>query len=339
MSKPIRVGIVGATGYTGTESVRLLESHLSAAVVYATSDRLAGQPLNHDCPWLASDLTLEAWSPARAADCDVLFWCRGNGELMQKMGELPADLRVVDFSADFRLRDTALYADWYGMDHACKDLNPWPVYGMPEVVSPDHIAQARIVANPGCYPTATLIALAPLARAGAIQGTPVIDAKSGVSGAGRSRTEVDYLFTELSDGFRGYKLSGHRHTPEIEQELGMHVRFTPHLIPAARGIYVTAHIPLADGWSAVRIRDLWRGSYAERPFVGVLEGVVPSTKMVRGSNRCLIAVEEDSRTGMAIVVSVIDNLVKGAAGQAVQNMNLMFRLPEATGLPRSGMWP
>lgn len=335
MAKHVRAAIVGATGYTGAELVRLLLDHPSAEVVAVTSERLEGSPLRDECPWLATDLALTRFEPA-ALDADVVFLCQSNGVAMKTVPELAKRTRVVDLSADFRLKDTTLYDSWYGMSHAAPDFKPWPVYGLPELVDKHTIASAHVVANPGCYVTATLLALAPIVRAGLVTGTPIVDAKSGVSGAGRSRTETEYLLGELHGGFKPYAVTGHRHTPEIEQLLGTTVRFTPHLLPVARGICATIHVPITGDASAVK--EEWERIYRYEPFVFV-QDTAPSTKQVHGSNSCVLFADFDARTGCAVLVSVIDNLVKGAAGQAVQNMNIMFGLEEATGLTSSGVWP
>ncbi len=213
-----------------------------------------------------------------------------------------------------------------------------PVYGLPELVDRQSIAAAELVANPGCYPTASLLALMPLVRAGLVSGVPVIDAKSGVSGAGRSRKETEYMFSELDGGFRAYGAVGHRHTAEIEQLSGHIVRFTPHFLPIARGIHSTAHIPLTERKSKAELRQIYEDAYRDERFV-TMQDALPSTKQVLGSNRCIISVDADERSGFAVVCSVIDNLVKGMAGQAIQNMNLMAGIAEETGLPMDGMWP
>jgi N-acetyl-gamma-glutamyl-phosphate reductase len=222
------------------------------------------------------------------------------------------------------------------MDHTCPGYSPWPIYGLPELCDRREIASAQAVANPGCYVTATLLALVPLVRAGLVFGTPVVDAKSGVSGAGRSRSETEYLLGELHGGFKPYKTTRHRHTPEIEQLLGSPVHFVPHLLPVSRGICATVHVPSTAGVEG--IYDCWNSAYAGEPFVRTVASA-PSTKQVHGSNCCHLFADFDDRTGVAVLVSVIDNLVKGAAGQAVQNMNLMLGLPEIAGLPREGVWP
>lgn len=333
----VTVAVVGATGYTGAEIVRLLAGHPNAEVAVVTSERQAGQPLRSSCPWLATDLVLTRFDPC-GWEVDVVFLCQENGFAMHHAPSLAERSRVIDLSADFRLTDLAQYPAWYRLDHP-GGLEPWPVYGLTELADRRALGQARIVANPGCYPTASLLALMPLAEAGIVAGTPVIDAKSGVSGAGRSKQETDFLFSELAGGFKPYGVTGHRHTPEIEQQLGMTVRFTPHLLPIPRGICSTIHVPVTPGVNADTVRGLWRSRYEGRTCVAVLDEGFPSTKHVLGSNRCLLAAAVDERTGYAVLVSVIDNLVKGAAGQAIQNMNLMLGLPEETGLPLAGVWP
>ena len=337
MATRVRAAIVGATGYTGAELARLLCQHPFAELTAATSERQPGTPLNAACPWLSSPLVLSRFE-AGSLDTDVAFLCQPNGFAMKVAGPLSERMKVVDLSADFRLRDTSLYPEWYGVEHACPGLAPWPAYGLPELVERAEIAGSRVVANPGCYVTAVLLALVPLARAGLITGVPVVDAKSGVSGAGRSRTEPDYLLGELHGSFKPYMTTGHRHVPEMEQLFGGPVRFTPHLLPIARVICATIHVAGAPGADAAAIADCWRKAYAGEPFVRV-QDAPPSTKQVHGSNVCALFADFDRRTGHAVLVSVLDNLVKGAAGQAVQNMNLMFGLPEASGLSTEGVWP
>lgn len=327
-----RVAVVGATGYTGSEVIRLLSVHPYVQVVAATSERSAGGRLEDSCPWLASDLVLEPFNPG-ALEADITFFCQENGFAMQYAPSLCERTRVIDLSADFRLNDADTYRQFYGREHVCFETKG--VYGLPELTGHENIAKARLLSNPGCYPTATLLGLMPLVRAGLVTGTPVVDAKSGVSGAGRSRKETDYLFTEIDGGFKAYGVTGHRHTPEIEQMVGRSVRFTPHLIPAARGIHATIHVPIS---SSADLGKLYREFYAGQPFVAISD-TPPSTKQVTGSNRCILHPVYDDRTGYAVVVSVIDNLVKGAAGQAIQNMNIMLGLPQETALPLNGVWP
>jgi N-acetyl-gamma-glutamyl-phosphate reductase len=332
-----RIAVVGASGYAGAEVVRLLTSHPCAEVVTVTSERSAGKPLSGECPWLSTDLVLESYDAARM-DVDFVFLAQESGFAMVHAPELIHKTRIIDLSADFRLKDHSVFHEYYGKPHTAPTIEPVPVYGLPELTPADEIANATLIANPGCYPTASLLALMPLVESGLIGGTPVIDAKSGVSGAGRSKKETDYLFSELSGGFKAYAVTGHRHTPEIEQMAGIPVRFTPHLIPTARGLQATAHVPLKHPSSSEELRETYRQFYDSRAFVAIQEAT-PSTKQVQGSNRCLISCEYDRRTGFAVVTSVIDNLVKGAAGQAIQNMNIMAGLPETTGLPLHGVWP
>ncbi|AIE85483.1 N-acetyl-gamma-glutamyl-phosphate reductase [Fimbriimonas ginsengisoli] len=336
MAGSYRVAVVGASGYGGAEIVRLLSSHPCATVTVATSGRSAGRALRDECPWLSTDLTLTAFEPEKV-DVDVVFLCQEAGFAMEHAANLVGHAKVIDLSADFRLKDHGVFERTYGRPHTNPDLGGEPEYGLPELVDRERIAASPLIANPGCYPTATLLAIMPLIRAGLAQGTPVVDAKSGVSGAGRSKKETDYLFSELSGGFKPYAVTGHRHNPEIEQLAGRPVRFTPHLIPAARGLEATCHVQVGDS-SRDALRELFRESYRSEPFVSVRD-TPPSTKQVLGSNRCDIFVDYDARTGFAVVCSVIDNLVKGAAGQAIQNMNLMLGLPEDTGLPKDGIWP
>lgn len=335
MEPRLTAAVVGATGYTGAEVVRLLSQHPNVRLTVATSERQAGRPLSAACPWLTSSVVLSRFDPS-SIEADVAFLCQSNGQAMKVAPELSKKSRVIDLSADFRLRDTSLYNQWYGFEHACPGLDPWPAYGLPELTDRSLIANARIVANPGCYVTASLLALAPLVRDGLVGGVPVIDAKSGVSGAGRSRSETEYLLGELHGGFKPYKTTGHRHIPEIEQMVGGPVRFTPHLLPVSRGICATVHVAANSDRDA--ILSCWDRQYAKEPFVRV-QADPPSTKQVHGSNSCVLFADVDGRTGHAVLVSVIDNLVKGAAGQAVQNMNLMLGLPETAGLPKEGVWP
>lgn len=337
MNSKRTVAIAGATGYGGAETVRLLLRHPGLEVVQVTSGRLAGERLDSACPWLSTDLLLSSFEPERV-EAEFVVMAQESGFAMRHRGALPSGVRVVDLSADYRLRDERTYSEWYKAPHVDANGLRDAAYGLPERAPLDAIRSAQVVANPGCYPTAALLALGPLEEAGIVEGIPVIDAKSGVSGAGRGKTDADFGFSELSGGFKAYGVTGHRHTPEIEQGLGGRtVRFVPHLIPASRGIHETIHF--ATRASKEDILALWRAAYAARPFVGVVEQGWPSTKAVLGSNRCLLAADVDARTGMATLVSVIDNLIKGAAGQAVQNLNIMCGMPEETGLPLDGVWP
>ncbi|MEI7576302.1 MAG: N-acetyl-gamma-glutamyl-phosphate reductase [Armatimonadota bacterium] len=329
----LRVAIVGATGYTGAELVRLLSSHPAVEIVAATSGRAGGDRLDKHCPWLCTDLVLSSFD-AETVKADVVFLAQESGFAAKVAPTLvQRELRVVDLSADYRLLDQAAYEKHYKMPRAPFDFSV--TYGLSELAERVSLTSAALVANPGCYPTATCLALAPFYRAGLIAGTPVVDAKSGVSGAGRSKAETAYLFSEREGSFAPYAVTGHRHVPEIEQTLGVPVRFTPHLIPTPRGMEVTCHIPLAATCDPMQVL---RDTYAGSPFVRVV-GALPETKQVIGSNRCDIFATIDEHTNYLVTTSVIDNLVKGAAGQAIQNMNIMFGFDETAGLPIHGVWP
>ena len=335
MNTKARVAIVGATGYGGAELVRLLSTHPSAEVVTVTSERLAGTPLRRDCPWLATDLVLDSFEQANL-DVDFVFLAQEAGFAMKHAPELLKKAKVIDLSADFRLPDKDVYRQYYKREWESPGLIDEPVYGLPELVSRDCIRKARLIANPGCHATAVLLAITPLVKAGLMDGIPVADAKSGVSGAGRSRKETDYLFSEMTGNFKAYGVTGHRHIPEIEQLAGTRIRFTPHLIPNARGIYATVHAPIKG--EGDKVKATLQEAYKDSVFVQIVDHI-PATKHVEGTNRVDIAVEFDDHTGYAVISSVLDNLGKGAAGQAIQNMNLMAGLPEETGLPINGVWP
>ncbi len=326
------VTVVGATGYAGAELVRLLSRHPVAEVVRATSTRNAGKPLAQECPWLSTDLVLEELG-AGPLDTDIVFLCQEAGFAMERARGLIEGSRLIDLSADFRLRDPAVYEQFYKRPQTDPDLPA--VYGLPELVARESIASANLIANPGCYPTASLLALMPLVKAGLVKSTPIIDAKSGVSGAGRSRKETEYLFAEIDNSFKAYGVLMHRHTPEIEQMAGCTVRFTPHLTPMPRGIHATVYVEMPYPENLI---DLYEDFYRQEKFVRI-QSSEPSTKQVLGSNSCVIAPFYDPRTEHAVICSVIDNLVKGAAGQAIQNMNIMLGIAEDSGLEGSGMWP
>jgi len=334
----ISVAVVGGTGYVGGEIIRLLQEHPLAEVKLATSNRNQGIRLRDKCPWIATDLVLSPFDP-ESIDADFVFICQEAGFAMQHAPTLVKRSKVIDMAADFRFKDASIYEKWYKKPHLCPDLLAESVYGMPELVLHSSIASARVIGNPGCYVTASSLALAPLFKAGLLKGVPVIDAKSGVSGAGRSKTDPDYLYSEMTSNMKAYGVVGHRHTPEIEQNVGCLVRFTPHLVPMARGIHATIQVPIVDGVTREQIYEVWRGTYANSPFVSLQEAGWPSVKQVAGSNRCDMAADVDERTGYAAIVSVLDNMIKGAAGQAIQNMNIMTGLPETTGLPLNGVWP
>ncbi len=341
----IRIGIVGGTGYTGVELLRLLAQHPRAEVAVITSRKEAGMPVADMFPNLRGRIDIHFTEPdTRAlAGCDVVFFATPNGVAMQEARSLyDAGARLIDISADFRIKDVAVWEKWYKMQHTCPDLVSHAVYGLPEIYR-EQIRDARIVANPGCYPTAVQLGFLPPLESGCADLQHLIaDAKSGVSGAGR-KAEVHTLLAEASDNFKAYGVPGHRHLPEITQGLtaaaGQHVRliFTPHLTPMIRGIHATLYVRLTKD---VDLQSLYEARYAAEPFVDVMPaGSHPETRSVRGANMCRIAVHRPQGGDTAVVLSVIDNLVKGASGQAVQNMNLMFGLPETTGLEQVALLP
>ena len=337
MSK-IKVGIVGGTGYTGVELLRLLALHPNAELTVITSRGEAGLPVADMFPSLRGYVDLKFSDPTQVdlSVCDVVFFATPNGIAMQQTRELLAKgVRVIDLAADFRIKDIATWEKWYGMTHACPELVAEAVYGLPEI-NREKIKQAKLVANPGCYPTAVQLGFMPLLESGVIDPTFLVaDAKSGVSGAGR-KAEVHALLAEAGDNFKAYSVSGHRHLPEISQGLktmankAVGLTFTPHLLPMIRGIHATLYAKLTK---SVDLQQLFEARYANELFVDVLpKGSHPETRSVRGSNQCRIAVHQPQGGDTVVILSVIDNLVKGAAGQAVQNMNIMFGFNETTGL-------
>jgi N-acetyl-gamma-glutamyl-phosphate reductase len=343
----LRIGILGASGYTGAELIRLLARHSAADIRLLSAERSAGKPVEAVFPHLGGlDLPrLIHIDDADWSGLDLVFCALPHGTTQEVIAALPAHLKIVDLSADFRLHDLAAYETWYGHAHRAPDLQREAVYGLTEI-NRDAIRGARLCANPGCYPTASQLPLIPLLEAGLIEAEDiVIDAKSGVSGAGRAAKESS-LFAEVAEGIHAYGVASHRHAPEIEQGLSeaagrpVAVTFTPHLVPMNRGILATTYVRLTKGESAAELSRVLAERYAEEPFVQVLPlGSVPATRHVRGSNHCLIGVVADRVPGRAILVSVIDNLVKGASGQAVQNMNLMSGLPETLGLEQPALFP
>jgi len=343
----LRIGILGASGYTGAELLRLLALHPGIDIRLLTADRQAGKPLSEIFPHLGRlDLPVPVKvEEADWSEVDFVFCCLPHGTTQEVIAALPRELKVVDLSADFRLADVETYATWYGHAHRAPELQKEAVYGLTELAR-DAVARARLVANPGCYPTSAQLPLVPLLEAGKIEGDDIIiDAKSGVTGAGRDAKQQN-LFAEVAEGIHAYGIAGHRHAPEIEQGLSdaagrpITVNFTPHLMPMSRGILSSIYVRLADGASADDLRETLAKRYAEEAFVRVLPaGQSPATRHVRGSNHCLIGVFADRVRGRAILVSVIDNLVKGASGQAVQNMNLMAGWAETTGLEQQPMFP
>jgi N-acetyl-gamma-glutamyl-phosphate reductase len=345
----LKVAIVGASGYTGVELLRILHSHPEVAVTCVTSEQSAGRPVSDVFPTLRGriDIPLENLEPISIAEkVDFVFTALPHKAAMEvvptflKMGK-----NVVDLSADYRLHDAAVYERWYDK-HLNPDVLKEAVYGIPELRRAQ-IGEASLVANPGCYPTSVILGLAPLLKGKVVDPKSIIiDAKSGVSGAGRG-AKVDGLYCEVNEGFRAYGVGGtHRHIPEIEQELSLLagkelvVSFTPHLVPMDRGILSTIYTNPLGKVTAADLITLYEAFYDGEPFVRVLpEGIFPSTAYVRGSNFCDIGIAVDERTGRVIIVSAIDNLVKGASGQAVQNMNLMCGLPETLGLDFLPIFP
>lgn len=338
----ISIGIVGASGYTGAELARILANHPQAKVTVATSRQYAGRPLSEVFPHLRgkADIICENLAVDElCARADLFFTAVPHKTAMDLVPDLlAAGRKVVDLSADFRLRDLAVYEEWY-QPHSSSHLLGEAVYGLPELYRQD-IAKARLVANPGCYPTSIILGLAPLLAAGAVlPDTIIADSKSGTSGAGRV-AQTGTLFCEVHDGFKPYKVGrAHRHTPEIEQELSVaagrpvKVTFTPHLLPISRGILSTVYATLVAGFTRKDIDDLYHRKYQDEPFIRLLaEDTFPATQYVRGSNFCDISYKIDPATNRIIVMTTIDNIVKGASGQAVQNMNIMCGFTESAGL-------
>jgi len=346
MSKT-KVGIINVTGYAGVELARLLCQHPQVELTSVTGRSAAGQKLGKVFPHLASiDLTIEA----KLENVDLAFSAMPHKESAKEVIPLLSHgVKVVDISADFRLKNAAEYQSWYGFTHSTPQLLEQAVYGLPELHQ-SQLASAQLIANPGCYPTGAILALAPAVKEDLIEPDIIIDSKSGVSGAGRSLS-LRAHFSEANEDVTAYALEGHRHLPEIIQELGLlrpqqlpSITFVPHLIPMTRGILTTCYAPLSSGKVAVdkkgeeEVRQLYLDFYKNEPFVKVVESP-PHTKHTWGNNLCLIYPTIDQRTGRLIVISCIDNLIKGAAGQAVQNMNLMLGLPETTGLGALAIYP
>lgn len=341
----IKTGIVGATGYTGSELLRLLARHPAAELCVVTSRSEQGKPVADLFPNLRGYVDHVFSDPATSLlrECDVVFFATPHGTAMKQVAPLlEAGVKVIDLSADFRLKDAGLWSQWYAQPHTAPSLLAEAVYGLPEI-NRKQIADARLVANPGCYPTAIVLALVPLLEAGVIDTSAIIaNAISGISGAGR-KASLHHLYPETSESFKAYNVSGHRHLPEICQILNtlspepVGLTFVPHLAPMVRGIHATVYAKLSK---KIDLQRLYIERYQSEPFVDVMPaGSCPETRSVRGSNLCRLAVHEPGPGNTVVILSVIDNLVKGAAGQAIQNMNLMFDLNMTTGLDVPALSP
>ena len=341
----VNVGIVGGTGYTGVELLRLLAQHPKVKIKAITSRSEAGMNVADMFTNLRGHIDLKFSDPtdAKLNKCDLVFFATPNGIAMQQTESLlQAGVKVIDLAADFRIKDVAEWEKWYGMKHACPHLVTEAVYGLPEI-NRAQVRKARLIANPGCYPTAVQLGFLPLIEAGVIDiKNLVADVKSGVSGAGR-KAEVHTLLAEASDNFKAYGVPGHRHLPEIKQGLSaaaqkpVGLTFVPHLVPMIRGIHATLYAKLTK---KVNLQELYEKRYAAEAFVDVLPaGKHPETRSVRGSNLCRIAVHQPQNGDTVVILSVTDNLVKGAAGQAIQNMNILFELPETLGINQIPLLP
>jgi N-acetyl-gamma-glutamyl-phosphate reductase len=347
-TQTLNAAILGASGYTGAETIRLLAHHANVRIGPITANAQAGRNLGDLFPHLHpfAERTLVKAEDVNWDGVDVAFGCLPHGASEELLGELPAHVTVIDLSADFRFRDPKTYADVYGRTHAHPEKTKAATYGLTEFARAALAKKPPIIACPGCYPTASLLAIQPLLEAGLVSPADIIiDAKSGVSGAGRGLKEGN-LFCEAAEGIHAYSVGQHRHAPEIEQELSLAsgasvlVNFTPHLVPMTRGELVTCHLKLAQGAEVDDVRKALNQRYADELFVKVAKaGASPDTRWVRGSNLCMLAVFADRIPGRVIVVGVIDNLVKGSGGQAIQNMNVAFGLPESQALTIEPLFP
>lgn len=343
----IRAGILGATGYAGAELVRLLCGHTEVEITMLASKTYAGQKMSEVYPALRDvcDIVLEEADPEVAAEkCDVVFTALPHGVSHEVISALyEKGLKVIDLSGDFRYNDIKTYEEWYGVKHACPELLKESVYGLCELHR-DEIRTAKLIGNPGCYTTCSILGLAPLLKNGVVETKNIIiDAKSGVSGAGRG-LGLDYHFCECTESMKAYKVATHRHTSEIEQELSLlageeiMLSFTPHLVPMKRGIYATEYANLKKPYTKEELLSMYHEFYKDEKFVRVYDNGLPESNHVAGSNFVDIGLTVDTRLNRVVVVCTIDNLIKGAAGQAVQNMNLMFGLPEDAGLSAAGYY-
>ena len=338
----IKVGIMGGSGYTGEILVGLLLRHPEVKIAFVTSGSHKNEKISDIYPHLEgiTDIIYKAPDIEKLAkETDVVFLALPNGMAMNIAPKiLEAGAKVIDLSADYRFKDPKVFKEWYKMDHTSKNLLAKAVYGLPEI---EKVSGAKLISNPGCYATASILGLYPLIKEGLIDiDSIVVDAKSGISGAGKSLTD-DTHYPNCNEGISAYKVASHRHTPEIEQELGSGIKitFTPHLTPMTRGILSTIYAKASKPVDEKDLTKIYKDIYKKTHFIRVLEGKLPSTKYVNGTNYCDIAVKYDKRTNNIIVLSAIDNLVKGASGQALQNMNIMFGLPETTGLELVPVYP
>jgi len=345
----IKIGIIGGTGYTGVELLRLLVTHPRSEVVLITSRSEAGRAVSDLFPSLRgfTDLSFSKPEPSSFSYCDVVFSATPNGIAMRHARELvDKGVKLIDLAADFRIKDVAVWEQWYGMTHDCPELIEQAVYGLPEV-NRQWLMNAQLVANPGCYPTATTLGFLPLVEAGLVNINDLVaDTKSGVTGAGRGAS-VANLYSEVNDSFKAYAVGGHRHHPEISQNLSdaaktsVNLTFVPHLTPMLRGIHATLYADLIDAEQSLEaIHSVFESRYKNEPFVDVMPlGTHPDTRSVRTSNMCRIALHKAGGSGKLVVLSVIDNLTKGAAGQAIQNMNIMFGIDETMGIANPAVQP
>ena len=342
----IKTSIIGATGYTGVELIRLLQRHPEVSIQNVTSDSESGRSISAVFPSLDGlcDTKLVPHDTASIVDSDLVFFATPHAVSMKTVARyLDAGCRIIDLSADFRIRNRQVWEKWYGVAHHSPELLEQAVYGLPEI-NRDKIKTAELLANPGCYPTAVSLALIPLLESGGIKANSIIaDAKSGVSGAGR-KAAIGGLFTECAESFKAYGVSGHRHQPEISQTLAdaagtdVQIQFVPHLVPMIRGIFATIYVETND--AQMDFQAIFEKRYKDEPFVTILPvGQLPDTASVRGSNHCRIAVHRQYDGSRLVLLSVIDNLVKGAAGQAVQNMNIMYGFDETLGLDSLALFP
>lgn len=345
----MKVAIVGGSGYTGAELIRLLNGHPEAEITTVTSETYEGKKVSDVYPMLtgAVELAFIKYSPKATAGADVVFVALPHGEAMKAIPDLVKEgSAVIDLSGDFRLEDAALYEQWYGLKHVAPSLLDQAVYGLTEL-NREQISGAKLISNPGCYPTASILGLAPLLNAGLVFAQDIIiDAQSGVSGAGRKANETTH-FCAADENITAYKAGGaHQHIPEMELYMGkvageeVRISFTPHLAPLSRGIYATIYADLKEDANTDSMLQLYKDFYQDSYFVKVMEaGSYPQLKAVQGSNYCHIGAVVDERCGRVVVTSAIDNLVKGASGQAIQNMNVALGLPEETGLTMLGLYP